>query len=409
VLPAVMAVLLGAPRAAAGYSVLTHEAIVDAAWERSIAPLLRARFHASAAELQHARAFAYGGSLIQDIGYYPLAGAMFGQLAHYARSGDFVVELIREARTADEEAFALGALAHYVADVEGHPAAVNVAVAMMYPKLGAKYGPRLTYEDDPTAHLRTEFAFDVLQVARGAYLPQNYRDFIGFEISRPLLERAFQTTYGLPLDDVLPHFDLAVGTFRRTVSTVIPAITKVAWATRQKEIERRFPGATSDRFVYTFGARDYEAAWGRDYDRPSWLHRLLSWVLRIVPRVGPFRGLSVRTPTREAERLFTDSFDATVTRYRARLRDVAAGHLSLPDVNLDTGRPTRAGDYRLVDDTYAHWLDKLADRRYTGASPVVRANVLAFYRNPDAPIATKADRDDWRDVTIELAALRAAR
>ena len=401
--------MLGFASEARAYSVLTHEAIVDAAWARSIVPILRARFHPSAKALRDARAYAYGGCLIQDVGYYPLAGVMFGQLAHYARTGDFVMAMIRESRTLDEEAFALGALAHYVSDVEGHEIAVNPSVPLTYPKLGAKFGPRMTYEDDPTAHLRTEFGFDVLQVARGSYLPQSYRDFIGFEISRPLLERAFQSTYGLPLDDVLPHYDLSIGTFRHTVSTIIPSMTKVAWAMKHDDIAKRFPGTTEEHFVFSLTKAEYEQQWDGNYSRPNLLHKILGWVLRIIPKVGPFRILSFRPPTHETERLFVTSFNRTVDQYRARLDDVRDHRLHLDNVNLDTGHPIRAGDYRLVDDAYAKWLEKLEDREYSDVTAAARRDILAFYANPEAPIATKAHKERWRAVTRNLAALRELR
>src|SRR5581483_7376882 len=307
-------------------------------------------YHPTADALRRARAYAYGGSLIQDIGYYPLSSVIFGQLTHYVRSGDFVEALLREARTIDEEAFALGALSHFVADTKGHPLAINLAVPLIYPKLAAKHGSPMTYADDPAAHLRAEFAFDVVQVARGAYLPQAYRDFIGFEISRPVLERAFQATYGIPLDAALPDYDLAVGTFRRTVGTLIPAMTNIAWETKRAEIEKQFPGITSGHFLFALPRAEYEAAWGRTYRRPPLHDRVLSWLVRIVPRVGPFRVLGFKAPTPEAERLFLRSFERSSDAFRTRVREVGRRALTLDDLNLDTGDRIHAGDYTLVDE-----------------------------------------------------------
>ncbi len=398
--------VLCAPRLASAYSVLTHEAIIDAAWDQSIAPVLRRRFHPSAEALRRARAFAYGGSMIQDIGYYPLSGLLFGELAHYVRSGTFVLNLVRESRTIDEEAFALGALSHDMADTSGHPLAVNASVPMIYPKLAARYGPVVTYEDNPTAHLRTEFGFDVVQVAHGNYLPQAYRDFIGFEISRPLLERAFEATYGLRLKDVFPNLDLAIGTFRRTVSVVVPSMTKVAWETQHDAIEKRFPRTTREKFLFALTREDYERQWGREYQKPGPLHVVLSWLFRIMPKVGPLRVIAFKPPTPEAERLFLASFDRTVGRYRAALAEVAANRLSLENVNFDTGRPVRAGDYRLVDQAYAHWVDKLDHEHFAGLTRPIRADILAFYANPEAPIDTRLHRRDWRKLQQELAEIR---
>jgi hypothetical protein len=404
-----LAVFLVSGRNANAYCVLTHEAIIDATWDASIAPILRRQFHPSADALRRARAFAYGGSLIQDIGYYPMSGLLFGELTHYVRSGDFVTALVREAQTLDEEAFALGALSHYVADTSGHPMAVNLAVPLIYPKLEARYGERMTYEDDPTAHLRTEFGFDVVQVARGDYLPQAYRDFIGFEVARPVLERAFDATYGLSLKDAFPNLDLSIGTFRRAVSSVIPSMTKVAWETKHDEIAKRFPRATQDHVLFTLTRTEYERQWGRQYEKPSAAHVVMSWLFRLMPKFGPFRVLAFKAPTPEAERLFLASFTHTIARYRETLTAVAQDRLSLQDVNLDTGRPTRAGDYRLVDNAYAHWLNKLDHQRLAGVSRPIRANIQAFYANAEAPIATKAHRGDWRKLQSELEELRERR
>jgi hypothetical protein len=127
-------------------------------------------------QLNEARSYAYGGALIQDLGYYPFGSHLFTDLTHYVRSGDFVESLIRDARDPNEYAFALGALAHYAFDNTGHPVAVNLAVPIMYPKVRAQVGPRALYVDSPSRHLMVEFAFDVLQVASGAYAAQDYRE-----------------------------------------------------------------------------------------------------------------------------------------------------------------------------------------------------------------------------------------
>ena len=126
-----------------GYSVLTHETIVDAAWDQDIVPLLLRRFpNATREELHNAHAFAYGGAIIQDLGYYPFGNKFFSDLTHYVRSGDFVIALIEESQNLNEYAFALGALSHYAADNAGHEIATNYAVPLMYPKLAKKYDYR---------------------------------------------------------------------------------------------------------------------------------------------------------------------------------------------------------------------------------------------------------------------------
>src|SRR5947209_10102830 len=136
------------------YSVLTHEQIVDLLWGDQIAPLLLRKYPGtSAEELRIAHAYAYGGCLIQDMGYYPFGNRFFSDLVHYVRSGDFVAALIADSRNVNEYAFALGALSHYAADIAGHPA-VNAAVAEEFPKLRKKYGKEVTYANDPKSHIR---------------------------------------------------------------------------------------------------------------------------------------------------------------------------------------------------------------------------------------------------------------
>src|SRR5579863_2168012 len=146
-----------------GYSVLTHEAIVDSVWDSSIEKLLLKRFPAATPEdLEKARAFTYGGCIIQDMGYYPFGSHLFSDLTHYVRSGDFIEALLRDAQDLNEYAFALGAMSHYVADNYGHRLGTNVAEPMLYPRLEEKYGSVMNYEEDPLAHVMTEFGFDVL-------------------------------------------------------------------------------------------------------------------------------------------------------------------------------------------------------------------------------------------------------
>src|SRR6476661_4796912 len=137
------------------YSVLTHEEIVDLLWADEIRPLLLKRFPAlTEAQITEAHAYAYGGAVIQDLGYYPFGSREFSDLVHYVRSGDFVRELLLESQDVDEYAFALGALSHYASDIAGHPA-VNQAVAIEYPKLRAKFGKSVRYAQDKGAHLKT--------------------------------------------------------------------------------------------------------------------------------------------------------------------------------------------------------------------------------------------------------------
>ena len=299
--------------AAWSYSVLTHEAIIDSTWDSAIKPLLSKRFPAATVdELTQAHAFGYGGCIIQDLGYYPFGSALFSDLTHYIRSGDFVLNLIRESQDLNEYAFALGALSHYAADNNGHPIAVNRVVPMFYPKLERKYGKMVTYADDPVSHAKTEFAFDVFQAAKGRYASAAYKSFIGFEVAKPLLERAFEDTYGMKPEKVLVSIDLAIGSYRRAVGTILPAMTRVAWQIKKQEIRKDAPSATRKQFLYNLSRSSYEKNWGSTYKRPGIRSKVLVTLFRVMPKVGPWRPLAFERLTPETEQLYMASFNSTI-------------------------------------------------------------------------------------------------
>jgi hypothetical protein len=396
-----------AVQSCAAYSVLTHEEVVDLVWQDNLLPLLKTRFPAATDdELKKSHAFAYGGSLVQDMGYYPFGSKYFSDLAHYVRSGDFVVNLLKDATDLNEYAFALGALAHYSADNCGHPT-INQAVGIEFPKLEKKYGKEVTYEDNPKAHIRTEFGFDVTQVAKNRYTSDRYHDFIGFEISKPVLERAFQDTYSIPLSDVISNEDLAIGTFRRAISTVIPEMTRVALIARRQEIVSETPNFRARQFRYYLSRTSYQKEWGRSYKRPGFGTRVLALFLRFMPKIGPFKALDFKIPTQKTEDLYIASVDRTIEDYKKLLNQAAAGNLQLTNTDFDTGHDTRAGEYRLTDNAYARLLDQLAGHNFDQISPELRANILAFYGDPNAPIATKKKPAAWAKTEDELQRLRA--
>jgi hypothetical protein len=391
----------------AAYSVLTHEEIVDLAWKDNLLPMLKKGFPAATDDdLKKAHAFAYGGSVMQDMGYYPFGNKYFSNLTHYVRSGDFIVNLVKEASDIDEYAFALGALAHYSADNCGHPT-VNQAVGIEFPKLERKYGNEVTYEDNPKAHIRMEFGFDVTQVAKNRYTSDRYHDFIGFEISKPVMERAFQDTYGIPLSDVISNEDLAMGTFRRAIASVIPEMTRVALIARRQEIVSETPNFRARQFRYYLSRTSYQKEWGKGYRRPGFGTRVLAFFLKFVPKIGPFKALDFKIPTQKTEDLYIASVDKTVEDYTKLLRETADGNLQLTNTDFDTGHDTRAGEYRLTDDTYARLLDQLAGHNFDQITPELRANILAFYGDPNAPIATKKKPGVWQKTQDELERLRA--
>ena len=394
------------PREVRAYSVLAHEANIDALWETSLRPLLARRFpRATRDEVVQARAYAYGGAVIQDLGYYPFGSHFFSNLVHYVRTGDFVEGLIRESRDVNEYAFALGALAHYTADNIGHPEGTNRAVALMYPKLRAQYGDSVTYADSPATHVLVEFSFDVVQAASGAYVSDMYQSFIGFQVAKPVLERAFLATYGLEMHDVFLAEDLAIGSYRHAVGQTIPEITRIAWRDRREEIQRLNPGAAEERFIFNLSRQEYDKSYGVEYQKPSLLARFLAFLYKLLPKVGPLRPLQFKAPTKEAEALFLESFKGTRERYRAALDALGRDRLDLPNTDFDTGKPSAHGEYTLADDTYAELLNRLTGHRLASVPDALRQNINAFYAAAPNRTSSRKERRRAAKIKMQLTAL----
>jgi hypothetical protein len=396
----------------AGYSVLTHEEIIDLLWKQQIQPLLLARFpDATPEDLVKAHAYAYGGSVVQDIGYHPFGSHVFSDLTHYVRSGDFVQAMLNDAQDLNEYAFALGALSHYISDINGHPY-INLSVGIEYPKLAAQYGPAVPYDVDHKAHLKTEFGFDVLQVAKGRYAPEAYHNFIGFEVAAPLLERAFFDTYGLKLTDVMPNEQLAIGTYRRSVSEIIPEMTKVALLVKGDELKREIPNFNRQHFLYHLSKADYNKSWGSGYQNPGPGAHFLAVLFKIAPKVGPLRAVDFKEPTPKTEDLYFKSVDQTIDRFSKALNDVKNRDLQTSNIDLDTGKPTKRGEYPLADATYRELLDDLADDHFNHMDEALRNNILEFYEGLGFPKSgTRIDKcvvQRWQKTWIELTQLRAS-
>lgn len=408
-LSAVIALLfvLGFAGICDGYSVLSHEEIVDLLWLDQIRPLLLRRFPATTTEeLRKAHAYAYGGCMIQDMGYYPFGNKYFSDLAHYVRSGDFVENLVEESSDLNEYAFALGALAHYAADTMGHPT-VNHIVAIEFPKLRKKYGEQITYAQNPKAHIQAEFGLDVEQIAKGRFSSDAYHDFIGFEVSEPVLKRAFRKTYGIEMDDVFGDLDLSIGTYRRSISKIIPKMTKAALIAHKKEIVRETPNFNKKKFLYNLSRAQYEREWGKQYQKPGFGTRVLAFFLKFVPKIGPFKALAFKMPPPNAEDLYIKSVNETVEEYRRTLRQAAGDKLNLPNVDFDTGKLTRAGEYVLTDKAYARLLNELAEKKFANVTPDLRSNLLQFFGDSNAAVAIKKDKEGWERTMAELEQLKA--
>ena len=386
---------------------LSHQAIIDATWEEDLKPALLARFpNATPDELSAAQAYAYGGAIIQDLGYYPYGSHFFSDLTHYVRSGDFILALLHDANDIYEYGFALGAMAHYAADNNGHRIGTNRAVPVLYPKLKKKYGDSVTYEQDKLAHVKTEFGFDVLEVAKERYAPDSYHDFIGFEVAQGLLERAFRETYGLELKSVLVDENKTLTSYRHAVSKLLPKATRIAWHLKKDEIQDDFPGTTKRQFLYNLRRSNFEKEWGRDYKKPSPGEKFLAFLYVLLPKWGPLKVLQFRTPTPETERFFEKSFNETLDHYRQLLREQRAGNVMLPNDNFDVGAGTGPGQYKMNDGAHAELVSRLADQKFAGASPALLGELENFYSDPNLPYMSKKDRKGQARLQAALVVLR---
>lgn len=405
-LRAALLLIVVCPSTAGAYSVLAHEAVIDSAWDRQILPFLKARFPRTTPDsLRAARAYAYGGSLIQDLGYYPFGSKFFSNLVHYVRSGAFVESLIRESRDINELAFALGALAHFASDNVGHPSAVNRAVPILYPKLQRKYGSAVLYAQSPSRHVMAEFAFDVVQVARGTFKADAYQDLVGFQVATGVLERAFHGTYGLGLNDVFGDVDMAIGTYRRAASEIIPDITRMAWRDKRDEILAANPTLTEQDFVFTLTQQEYEQTFGRTYRKPSLMARVVVAIFKVLPKFGPFKPLAFEPLTPETERMFLESFDASRQRYSQLLTTARDGKLAVSDTDMDTGMRPAQGVNPLADETYDDLLARLAETNFVTLNGALRQAIRNHY---SSAVSRDARRQPDKRTARHLAALNAA-
>jgi hypothetical protein len=393
------------------YSFLTHETIIDMAWESGIKPVLLARYpNTTPAQLRVAHSYAYGGCAIQDAGYYPFGHPPFSNLAHYVRTGDFVTNLIRQSHNVNELAFALGALSHYVGDNLGHMDAVNPSVAIEFPHLEKQYGTVVTYEENPHAHIRTEWAFDIDQLSHSRFAPAAYLRHVGLRVPRALMERAFYATYGLPLHKIIGNEFRSIHVYTWAVRQFLPRISYAEVLLHRKS----FPPDEDLPGFYTFQKRLQEASTRNGWEayrkhKSSFETRIVAALIFIVPKVGILSDLSIRGPSRQSEEKYVESVNLAADRYLDLLHELAQKNqdgFAVPDLDLDTGYPTRPGTYHLTDKTYATLLREVTTT--TAMPPLgLRQNILTFYSDTNAPIQTKKHRRQCKKVQKELAILRA--
>src|ERR1017187_10006197 len=375
-------VLLASTLPAGAYSVLTHEELIDLTWNDSIRPLLLKRFpNLTPAQLREAHAYAYGGCVIQDLGYYPFGKPNFSDLLHYVRTGDFVRALFRDSKDANDVAFAIGALSHYLGDTLGHPEAINLAVGKAFPEIASKYGPNFNYAEGPHQHVRAEFAFDINDIAKHRLAPERYLNRIGFAVPVPLLARAFYDTYGLDLAKVLGHSHPKLLGYRYFVRTLLPRVAYAETLLDRNRMPPDVPSPALDRFnqeiAILCAANDWDS-----YRRQAGIGtHLLAGFLFILPKVGPLSDISLRDPTPATEQDYVNALMHTVDVFRQTLASATTSG-NLPNLDLDTGDAVYPGTYSLEDYTYADLLHLMTRDPATPVPAGIKSDLLAYFADP---------------------------
>lgn len=401
-------VIILLPVCSKAYSVLTHEALIDANWDKVIVPLLKEKFPiVDSSSLKDAHAYAYGGSVAPDMGYYPSGSKLFTSLVHYVRTGDFIEHLLEEATNVNEYAFALGVLCHYYADKYGHSIGINPSVPLIYPKLKEKYGDTVTWGNDHISHVRTEFSFDVLQTARGVYASTAYQGFVGFKISDSVLERAFYKTYGLHLTDLFKNLSRTISIFRWTVGNLLPFITRTAWSTKKKKIQDSIPGATARSFIYKMKIKNYNKQFDKR-ERPGFVAYVVAGLIKILPKVGPLRILHFKQPTILSEKKFAQSFDSASIHFVGVAHYLQTNLITLANVDFDTGNKTVAGEYMPSDDAYKDWVLKLSENNFLSADNAMKKSITNFFNHYNPQIKSKQQLKDWNKITAALTLMKSS-
>jgi hypothetical protein len=398
--------LLLAATPAVPYSVQSHQELIDLAWKQSIRPILLKRYpKLTEAQLQEAHAYAYGGCAIQDFGYYPFGNAFFSDLTHYVRSGDFVISLLRNAHTADELAFAIGSLSHYIGDTVGHSTAVNLSVPVEFPKLKTKYGTNVNYAQDPHAHVQTEFAFDVNQLSKRRFAPSAYVKYVGLEVPRDLLRKAFFETYGLNLPDIIGTKETSIRVYRYAVRRFLPNIARAETILHKKNFPPETPSPDLDDLNKDLLQASTDNNWDAYRKTPGFRSHLYAGWLYILPKVGTLKLLSIKGPTPQTEDLYIKSMNRSIKSMRFVLTNFDRIERYIPNRDLDTGLVIKPGGYPLADRTYAKLLEMITKTPDKVVPNQLKHDLLGYYADPQAPIITKKDPKKWDQVQENLKTL----
>ena len=396
----VLLVLTGA-RPAGAYSVLTHEGMVDFLWADSIQPLLLQRYPGlTAAQLREARAYAYGGCVIQDMGYYPFGKEILSDLLHYVRTGDFIRSLFRNAKSADETAFAIGALVHFYGDTIGHPNAVNKAVASEFPDLAAKYGPNVNYAEGPRQHVQAEFAFDVNELVKHRLAPERYLNHAGFQVPVALLGKAFYETYGLHLDKVMRQHRPNMKGYRFSVRKLLPSVAYAEMLLYGKRMPADTPGPELDQFNALVAKTAASERWDQYRTHPGFGTHIMAGVIFLLPPVGKLGYLKIHPPDVATESDYVRSVLKTADVLQQTLA-AATRSGKIPNDDLDTGNHVYPGTYPLEDYAYADLLHEMVGNPQSPIPFGIKRDLTAYFADLSKVKYLQGDKNKKRLAQVQ--------
>jgi hypothetical protein len=271
--------------------------------------------------------------------------------------------------------------------------------------LERKYGPIVTFDENPHAHVRTEYAFDIGQLSKRNFAPPAYMRFIGFRVPRGLLERAFVTAYGIDLRELVGSPLPAMKSYRASVRTLIPIFSNAEIVLHAKQFPRDTDNAEYQRFVKQLQQADYERHWAYSYRKPGIGAHILAIIIKILPKIGPASYLAIKIPDAQTEQLYVESVNRSADLYRrllGGLREHPGAQLDLPNRDLDTGAKVKGGEYALTDDTYAKLVGHLTSDPHRTIPNGLRDNILEFYGDLSAANSAKKDHRKWKRLISEL-------
>ena len=375
--------LLIVPADGRAFSVTAHQGVVDQAWGLTLVPLIRQRFpNATDRELTEAHAYARGGSISPILVLSARESFVFRPAALRSHRR-FRQPSVNWGQLSGRICVRLGMLGHYEA-----PAGIRKRPIFRCPssipsssRNTATPSPMRTHPRAPTNSIRC---------AAGRSSQRNtdlFEHSIDFKVPRDALERAFAETYGLQLNDLFDNYDIAIYTYRWGFRTIINEGTGIAWALYRKDIESNEPGVTSKEFVREISRGDFERQFGKAFLEPGYLPRFVGFLGTLVPDVGPLKRLPFKPLPDSVQKLYFRAYRHASERYVHEVAAICANKAWLENINLDTGRADKSGEYAPADEAWVDLLELHDKSHFANVRDDLASDFRAHFRDRNASLA----------------------